>query len=634
MVLMNDRWRFEVRAPRRLPQASPALAGVPAAQVLRRLRSPSYRLFADTVLGQVREAEQAALDSSSLTEEKRSGCAKALALSCWAARNARHARLAKKALAAVGAGAWGCWCGAADWVIDYLVAADLLRAAGAMSGHDMEAFRERLAPKVGEGFALAPRLPQNNWRIEADCALGMAALMWWHCRGGCPVEEWLAAALDGLNRVLFGLLSADGAYEEGPNYSRRAAIPFIRLAYVYRRLAGVDLLNHPALRNWHCWQVEVKQPDGRTMPYDDSGGGFEGYPHALLANPAYREADVQRWAHDRAPVSSALWAVEALMLFDDRVRPHPPRVPCSRVLAHSGTAIFRSGWGKDATMGLLLARPLIPLGTDQVNTAHRHDDPLHFLIHARGELLAIDPGYGPGYLAETRYTWYLSPEAHNLILVDGEGPPRTTAFAGDCRKGNVSQSSGRVKPLRCGRGVIGAQAETSYCGVDFRRSMFFVRKRYFLIVDEVESARSHEYTWLLHGCSAEAEYMADGAQWRQGNARLTARVLLPSGLGIKLRVGRHCGKGHAEADHVYVKAITGGRNVTFAAVLAPEARDAAMPEVRVVGRDPLRVSVRLDGMRRPDVLVWRPPAEAQDAACVIDADKNPARSAGPALRRR
>ena len=394
----------------------------------------------------------------------------------------------------------------------------------------------------------------------------------------------------------------DGAYEEGPNYSRRSAIPFIRLAYLYLRLSGVDLLNHPALRKWHRWQVEVKQPDGRTMPYDDSRGGFEGYPHALLANPLFKDATLQRWAHERAPVVWSLWAAEAMLLFDDRVKAQPPRFRCSRVLPDSGTAVFRSGWDKDATMGLLLARPLRPFGADQMNTAHRHDDPLHFLIHSHGQLLAVDPGYGPSYLADSRYSWYLTPEAHSMILVDGRGPARSTAFEGDCRRANTSQSDGRVTEICRTRDVFGAQAETSYCGVDFRRSMFFVRKRYFVIVDEVESPRTHEYAWLLHGGSDDFDYKADGGVWRVGKARLTLRLLIPSGMGVKQCVGA----GEGDSKHIYVKAITAGRNVRFVAMIVPDQTGAAKPEVELISKDPLGLRVRLDGVKRDDVFVWNP----------------------------
>ena len=602
MALMNDRWRFPVAAPAPPPAGQPCLCRVSRRTVAARARRPAYAPVMAVIEEDRERAEAEDLVAVGLSEEVRSTSAKALAFSYWLTGDRGHRTLARQALSTAGDGPWGPWCSSPDSLIDHLLAADLLRAAGAMGARDLADLRERLAPKLGEGFAIAPKLPQNNWRIEADCALGLAALLWWHDPGRWPVEEWLAAALDGLSRVLFGLLSPDGAYEEGPNYSRRAAIPFIRFAYAYLRLAGVDLLNLPALRNWHRWQVEVKRPDGRTMPFDDSHDGFEHYPHALLANPLYADAPVQRWAHDRAPVVWSLWAAEAMLLLDDRVKPRPPRGPASRVLDHSGTAIFRSGWGRDATLGMLLSRPLIPFGTDQVNTAHRHDDPLHFMIHAHGELLAGDPGYGPSYLDDRRYSWYLTPGAHNMILVDGEGPPRTTAFRGDCRKANVSQSDGRVEEVCRSRDVYGARAETSYCGVDFRRSMFFVRRRYFVLIDEITSPRTHEYAWALHGGSDDFAYRHDGGLWHVGDARLTARFLQPSGLAI----WHGLGDGEAGAPRAYIQAYTAGRDVRYVTVLVPDKWNAAAPEVELVGRDPVAIRVRVARARRPDLFVWTP----------------------------
>jgi hypothetical protein len=369
----------------------------------------------------------------------------------------------------------------------------------------------------------------------------------------------------------------------------------------------VDLLNIPLIRRWPRWQIEVKQPDGRNMPFDDAHGDMEGFPHALLANALFRDAAEQRWAHDRAPATRAEWNTEAFLFFDDRVRPRPPQVPCCRTLDRSGAAVFRSGWGREATMGLLLARPLMPFGTDQVNTAHRHDDPLNLLVHAFGELLAIDPGYGPGYLADLRYSWYLAPEAHNVILVDNQGLPRSTAYEGDCLRANVSQSSGRVSEVCRLPGLYGALAETSYRGVDCRRRVFFARRRYFVIVDEVESPRTHEYALLLHGGSDDFEYLGDGGVWRVGGARLLARVLLPSGLAVKQVRGHGVGrKGSPDDRHVYIRGITAGRDVRFVTLLVPDRWDAERPRIALLNHEPLALGVRVAGRRTWDAFVWNP----------------------------
>lgn len=605
-MLMNDRWRIPIIAPRKPTKGRLAFLPATPRQVQARLKREAYQPFRSVMHQMLAHACDLDLGKDILSEAERALALKALSLAYWLDGRRTHLPRIRRALGAIGRGDWGNWLSEA--VQDYVTAADFLRAAGALADRDLADLRERLAGRVSEAVIAAPQVPQNNWRIETDCSTAAAALFFWNDGGKWPVDEWLAAAMDGLNRMFFGLLSRDGAYEEGLGYSRRASIPFLRLIWAYRQACGVDLLNHPAFASWYRWNVEVQAPDGKSMPYDDTHDHRDGYPHALLVNSAFKDAAVQRWAFHRAGKICPAYALESLLVFDDRIAPRAPAWPHCRVLADSGTAIFRSGWDRKATMGLLLARPLRPFGTDQVNTAHRHDDPLNFLIHAQGRLLAIDSGYGGDYCVADRYSWYLNPEAHNIILVDGQGAPRETGYQSDQLSPNVSQSAGRVIPL-CGTPrVFGAQAITSYRCVDFRRSMFFVRRRYFILIDEVESARTHEYTWLLHG-SGEAVWQQNGMVWQSGPARLTVRLLLPTGMCCKFGMGKsyHTEQGQ-EVKHRYLRAITGGRNVLFAAVVVPESNRVEQPRIRLITRNPLTLGVRIAGAKQEDVFVWNPGA--------------------------
>lgn len=599
--LITDRWRFPVCPPRAPDNRKPVLADVTPKTVLARIGRPAYQAFWDCVQRGLAHAWTVDPADSKHTELSKADCLKVLALDHWLSRRKRLSPRLRGLLDSLNTSHWSEWCNAPDGILNYLIGIDLLRASGNLSEARFDACRDALAPQVAEACAIAPRLPQNNWRISTDAAVGTAALLWWQRPGKWPVEQWLRAALDGLERMLYGLLSADGAYEEGPGYSRRSVIPFIRFAWVYKRLSGVDLLNHEHLSKWHRWQVEVKAPDGSNFAFDDSGRGDGCYPHALLVHPDFRQAGLQRWAYERTPSAVGGWAAEAMLVFDDAVAATPPRWSRSRVLPDSGTAIFRSGWGDQAVMGLLLARPLRPLGTDIVNTAHRHDDPTHFCIAAHGQHLAIDSTYGGGYSAAQRYSYYLAPDAHNMILVDGKGPPRRTGYHADYRRGNVSQSDGRVVELCRSRRLYGAQAVTSYQGVDFRRSMFFVRERYFVVIDQVESPRVHEYAWLLHG-AGEMKLLHDGAVWTNEAARLTARLVLPACPAVQPLTGHH----GSDEDHSYIRNLVTGDDLLFAAVLVPDAAESPDPEIRLLSRDPVALSVRLAGARREDVFIWNP----------------------------
>jgi len=610
MPLMNDRPRIEPIPPR--PPQRGALQMLPGdpRTIARRAKDPAYAPFWTMVQHHAARARKADLTVAAMHEETRSRAAKALALTHWATGSARDAARAKEALFQAGAGHWTSWCGAGDAILDYLVAADLLRAAGRFDAGDMARLRDRLAPKLTEGFGVAHDLPQNNWRIECDCGVAAAALFFWHDPGPLNVGEMLASGLDGLSRMLFAMLTPDGANEEGNNYSRRAAIPVVRLAWAMRRMTGADLLNREDVLRWHRWQAEIKRPDGRIWPLDDSDDIFEGYPHGLLANPACKDAALHRWAHDRAPFPFPEWAGEAMLVFDARVRPCAPKRNPSYVLAESGMAVFRTGWDRDATMGLLVARPLPAFGADQFNTAHRHDDPTNFLLHAHGRLMVTEAGYG-GYCAEGRYAYNLAGTGHNMVLVDGQGPLRVTSHNNDSRRGNTSQSAGRVRELCRTPEIYGAQAVTSYQNVDFRRSVFMVRGRYFVIIDEVEGAKTHEYSWLLHGNSLEMTYAApDGAHWAIGPTRLAAHVLLPTNAPWRHLKGGGAAKNDAgeriPADHMCLRAWTSGRTARFVSVLVPDKADTPPPQLRVVASEPVAVSIHTGESPTPELFIWKP----------------------------
>jgi hypothetical protein len=578
----------------------------------RRVGDPAYAPFWSVVAKHISWGREGDVASPGMGEEQRALAAKSLALNFWAAGARRDAELARKALFHAGAGHWQAWCGCGDVILDYLMAADLLRAAGRFSRGDVARLRDRLAPKLAEGFGVAHDLPQNNWRIECDCAVAAAALFFWRDPGPLNAREFLASGLDGLSRMLFGMLTPDGANEEGNNYSRRAAIPVIRLAWALRRLTGHDLLNRADLRRWHRWQVEIKRPDGRMWPLDDSDDGYEMYPHALLVHRQYRDAALQRWAHERAPLAKFEWAGEAMLLFDKSIAPKRPRGPLSRVLAESGVAIFRTGWEREATMAVLVARPLTPFGADQINTAHKHDDPTNFLLHAGGRLLVTEAGYGcGGYGTADRHEYNLAGAGHNMVLVDGQGPLRATSHNTDSRRGNTSQSSGRVRELCRTPLLYGAQAETSYQNVDFRRSLFMARGRYFVVIDEVDGARTHEYSLLLHGGGADIRYAhPDGAVWTAGAAQLAAFALLPT--NMPWRHQKAAGTAHDErhhrkpTEHMVLRVWTSARSVRFVTLLAPDAAGARLPQVAVLQQSPLALRIRLADRSAPDLFLWHP----------------------------
>ena len=86
------------------------------------------------------------------------------------------------------------------------------------------------------------------------------------------------------------------------------------------------------------------------------------------------------------------------------------------VFGSAGIAAMRSGWQKSAHALVFRAGP--------PGMSHVHEDVLSLDISVSGVPCLVDPGitaYAPGRLSE----WYRSAAAHNMILIDNEGPVRS-----------------------------------------------------------------------------------------------------------------------------------------------------------------------------------------------------------------
>jgi len=544
------------------------------------------------------------LAAAGLPENQRACYARALAFSAWLSSSKTHARRAAAALDAAGRGPWPSWCAAAETLGDYALAFDFLRTTEALGRHAREHFVERVGERMAAGIAVYPQLPQNNWSLQALSGIGILTLALWHESTPWPLCDWLEVVIDGISRLLFGLVSSEGVYLEGPGYSRRASVGFIPFAWAYTLRCGVDLINFPSFTRWMSWLVEVLYPDGTNPPIDDSRREAL-HPFALLCHRHCRQASLFRWAADRQRVWHEIWDLPALLLYDDRIRPHPPVSPPHRILERSGMAVVRSDWSPHATYGLIVARPLPPLEPGQADSAHRHDDPTNFLIYANGEPLLHDAGYG-SWGHPQRYTWFLQGEAHNLILVDGHGPPRCTYHRGDGRDPNVSTSNGRVRCLFESPDLVVVRTETDYLHVGFTRFFLFARRHYFVLLDAVDSAAVHTYDWVLHGAGALRQLSPAGALWRTRHSWLAVWWIAPANLRVSRHRGMHDEGQHQITLHDYVRAATTGKRVVFFTVLVPGRRNESLPSVEPLRVESPAVGVTVTHGKNTDHFVFNP----------------------------
>ena len=151
-----------------------------------------------------------------------------------------------------------------------------------------------------------------------------------------------------------------------------------------------------------------------------------------------------------------------------------------------GDAVFRSDWTE--TYLLLRGEHGRPRSS---GLSHEHPDETSFLLYAAGEMLALDAGY----INFENHGKVNRGANHNLVLVDGQGPPLFTAQGQAIGGGNDAF----IRDSFISDNGDYAEVHAAYSGVDFIRRMLFVDRHYFLLADALSSDKERAYEWRLHG---------------------------------------------------------------------------------------------------------------------------------------
>jgi len=176
-----------------------------------------------------------------------------------------------------------------------------------------------------------------------------------------------------------------------------------------------------------------------------------------------------------------------LVYLDDSVTATEPPWT-NRFLPAAGNAVFRSGWDEQARWLLLVAEQ----GAAR-KTLHDHVDGTSFTMAAYGEYLLLDPGYYKPNDLDNALT--ADAPSHNVILIDGQGAPDKGLLL------DFGDTDATLENTVDGTALAYAEAHQSYQQTRIERAAVFVRQRYFIIADRLESeqstARSH--AWRLGG---------------------------------------------------------------------------------------------------------------------------------------
>ncbi|MDE5636545.1 MAG: heparinase II/III family protein [Alistipes sp.] len=257
----------------------------------------------------------------------------------------------------------------------------------------------------------------------------------------------------------------------------------------------------------------------------------------------------------------------------------------SRAFRTSGFYVLRSGWDAGATQMTLKAGP----------PAFWHNQPDNgtFELWRRGRNFFPDSGSyvyaGSREINELRQ-WFRRTRVHNTLTLDGRDLERTDSHC-------LAWSTG-------GKSDVAAVENPSYDSLSHRRWVFFVERRFFVIVDEAYGPAEGSVE-LNYNFIEGAELAADGSaatSFPDGN-NILVRVFSDSPLAVQEREGwvSRSYRSRSERLSAAWKVAKGGAPVRFITVILPvDDASAHSVEARLRGEfDPHGVAadVKVDGRR-------------------------------------
>jgi hypothetical protein len=558
----------------------PSLLFAPAGadRIRQRIRREPYAGWAESVLARARTSLSMNLADPGLPEMDRARAVKSCAFAWWITGQGPYLRKAREGLLHIsdppvvttpeggrfGQG-WGDWIRASFIMPIYCVAYDL--TAANLSAGDRQIIAGQLAAEADQLYRHLIFAPPNNHRTIMATAIGVAALtIADHDRERS--QAWLDAAMAGLRSGL-AQIDRDGSYREGVYYAGYISQLLFPFFFYLKQTTGTDLFVHRRVEDLTAWFLRIGQPDGNIPLFDDAWRERHQFLPLLVGHSSL--GGVARWRQERIPQAPGgrLYEVEFLCAFDDRVPARTPPWDRTAFFPQGGMAVLGDGWSAEGFYLLLL-------GEDRQALASGHEqiDPGHLVLHAFGRELLADPAAGPqGRESEDR-SWYLSAQAHNMLLVDGRGP-LNNPFSGD-------RLGGRLTHCFSGSLLSGAAVQMRYADTRIQRSVFFLGRRYYLLVDRLRSPRPHRYELVLHGLGRPRQEAPDRIFWDSAEISLAVQMLGPGTdpPELSLRTGQRAPLFGSTEDHTYLRAgRSPRRQARFTTLLAPRRTDSPGLEI-------------------------------------------------------
>ncbi len=447
-------------------------------------------------------------------------------------------------------------------LIDNLVAYDLLKGAGVPDStlaiaraklieYAANLFHECNVDIIGLNFF---SLHPNNHAIRVGAALAMAGIILNDVNEASPDRQaaiWFHTGMFNVNKMFWeggGAMSLAGqvsGYAEGPHYFRytmkhclplfkalKQFVPDTTFALTYK--AVTTQVRHPwydpRYEKLYEWATRIRLPNG-TLPVLEDSFIDPTFPElAILQNPKYHwDVAFQYFRHfwsDNYEKQLTYSSDDLKIEYLSATTPFgADTFDLFQINQDVGHVIMRSSWEDTATYLHLYAKS----GQMRENAkGHNQGDGTSFILSAKGHVLALDPGYVQWSLRAQ----VAGPDQHNLVLIDGLGPPGGATNSGADTDVSLFQEVDFTNADIC-------EARSAYSNGTFSRRTLFMHRDYFLMSDQCKATASHEYSWRLHGFGLENgdsirgwfqfDSLAREASWTREGVTLYAQVEAASG---------------------------------------------------------------------------------------------------------
>jgi hypothetical protein len=309
------------------------------------------------------------------------------------------------------------------------------------------------------------RREASNWTVTELDGLGAIGAAWPEF---ADAPGWRKYALEKMGGQMSELVYPDGSQAElAPLYQRITTEHFDRFADVFRKFGHrVPAPLEEGLDRMWSYLAYTLRPDGSTPENNDSDR--RDIREKLIA--AAKEHAHPDWLYiaTRGAEGTA------------------PGTGPSVMFPWAGQLIMRTGWDANATWAFF--------DTGPSGTGEPHRDKLHLSIDAFGRALLVDAARF-NYRDDRWRGYFAGSAAHNVILIDGG---QQKADVQRAARPLPATEYAMTPEYDFARGVFNAGFEGVRGDVIHTRVVLYVREKFWVIADRIETDRARKLEALWH----------------------------------------------------------------------------------------------------------------------------------------